>query len=93
MTQRLSKVAKNLNVGIGNLVEFLQKKGITVENNPNTKIDDGQYQLLVAEFSKDKKVKKEAIEYLDKMHRKDNRNETVTIEGYEKEDADRKSVV
>lgn len=92
MTQRLSKVAKNLNVGIGNLVEFLQKKGITVENNPNTKIDDGQYQLLVAEFSKDKKVKKEAIEYLDKMHRKDNRNETVTIEGYEKEDAQKASL-
>lgn len=86
MTQRLSKVAKNLNVGIGNLVEFLHKKGITVENNPNSKIDDGQYQLLVAEFSKDKKVKKEAIEYLDKMHRKDNRNETVTIEGYENDD-------
>lgn len=92
MTQRLSKVAKNLNVGIGNLVEFLQKKGITVENNPNTKIDDGQYQLLVAEFSKDKKVKKEAIEYLDKMHRKDNRNETVTIEGYEKEYAQKASL-
>lgn len=91
MTQRLSKVAKNLNVGIGNLVEFLQKKGITVENNPNSKIDDGQYQLLVAEFSKDKKVKKEAIEYLDKMNRKDNRNETVTIEGYENDESKSKA--
>ena len=53
MTQRLSKVAKNLNVGINNLVEFLQKKGIEVEANPNTKIEAEQYQILVAEFSKD----------------------------------------
>ncbi len=85
MTQRLSKVAKNLNVGTGNLVEFLQKKGITVENNPNTKIDDEQYQLLIAEFSKDKKIKKEAIESLDRIHRKDTNKEAVAIKGYEKD--------
>ncbi len=85
MTQRLIKVAKSLNVGISNLVEFLQKKGITVENSPNAKINDEQYQLLLAEFSKDKKIKKEAIENLEKMSKKDNK-ETVAIEGYEKEE-------
>ena len=85
MTQRLSKVAKSLNVGIGNLVEFLHKKGITVENNPNTKIDDEQYKLLVAEFSKDKKIKKEAIEYLESMSKKESK-ETVAIEGYENDE-------
>ena len=77
MTQRLSKVAKNLNVGINNLVEFLHKKGITVESNPNTKISNEQYQLLIAEFSKDKKIKKEAEEFIDKMHRKDGKKETI----------------
>ena len=38
MAERLSKVARNLNVGINTLVEFLHKKGITVEANPNTKM-------------------------------------------------------
>ncbi len=88
MTQRLSKVAKNLNVGINNLVEFLHKKGITVESNPNTKISNEQYQLLIAEFSKDKKIKKEAEEFIDKMHRKDGKKETIAIEGYELIDND-----
>ena len=38
-------------------VEFLQKKGFSdVEANPNTKISDEQYQMLVAEFKKDKGV-------------------------------------
>jgi len=42
MAERLSKVARNLNVGINTLVEFLHKKGITVEANPNTmKISKG----------------------------------------------------
>ena len=90
MAERLSKVARNLNVGINTLVEFLHKKGITVEANPNTKIEEEQYNLLVAEFSKDKKIKKEAIENLERMHRKDDKRETVAIEGYEIEDKSKK---
>ncbi len=57
MSIRLIKVSKDLNVGINSLVEFLQKKGFAVEANPNTKIDDEQYDLLVNEFGKDKKIK------------------------------------
>ena len=38
MSIRLNKVARDLNVGIQTAVEFLQKKGFTVEANPNTKI-------------------------------------------------------
>lgn len=57
MSIRLIKVSKDLNVGINSLVEFLQKKGFAVEANPNTKIDDEQYDLLVSEFGKDKKIK------------------------------------
>lgn len=91
MTQRLSKVAKSLNVGLNNLVEFLQKKGVSVEANPNTKIEDEQYQLLVAEFSKDKKQKKEALDFLDKMQRKDDSRGTVAIEGYEVKDKSKKN--
>ncbi|MEN9919999.1 MAG: Translation initiation factor [Bacteroidota bacterium] len=57
MSIRLIKVSKDLNVGISSLVEFLQKKGVAVEANPNTKIDDEQYDLLILEFGKDKKLK------------------------------------
>lgn len=57
MSIRLIKVSKDLNVGINSLVEFLQKKGFAVEANPNTKIDDEQYDFLVSEFGKDKKIK------------------------------------
>jgi translation initiation factor IF-2 len=70
----------------------LHKKGITVEANPNTKIEEEQYNLLVAEFSKDKKIKKEAIENLERMHRKDDKRETIAIEGYEIEEKPKKKI-
>ncbi|WP_304958563.1 translation initiation factor IF-2, partial [uncultured Parabacteroides sp.] len=45
---------RKLNVGINTVVEFLRKKGFEVEdNNPNTRIGDEQYALLVKEFGKD----------------------------------------
>ena len=49
------------NVGLQTAVEFLQKKGFSdVEANPNTKISDEQYQMLVAEFKKDKGLRDDA---------------------------------
>ena len=57
MSIRLNKITRDLNVGITTVVEFLQKKGFTVEPNPNTKISDDQYALLVKEFSNDKDLK------------------------------------
>ena len=45
-----------MNVGIATVVEFLQKKGYTVEANPNTKISEEQYAILVKEFSTDKNL-------------------------------------
>ena len=60
MTIRLNKVTRNLNVGIATVVDFLQKKGYTIEANPNTKITDEQYAALVKEFSKDKDLKIES---------------------------------
>ncbi len=83
MPIRLIKVSKNLNVGINSLVEFLHKKGIEVEANPNAKIEDEQYDILIAEFGKDKNIRREATETREKMHRRDEKRETVAIEGYE----------
>ena len=56
MSVKLSKVTKDLNVGLATVVEFLHKKGFSevAENNPNARISDEQYDLLLQEFSKDK---------------------------------------
>lgn len=83
MSIRLIKVSKDLNVGINSLVEFLQKKGFAVEANPNTKIDDEQYDLLVNEFGKDKKIKlaSDRNKELQKEKRKTSQSESSEEEG------------
>ena len=57
---RLNKVAKDFNVGIQTLVDYLAKKGHQVEPNPNTKISEEQYELLATAFHGERKVKEEA---------------------------------
>lgn len=57
---RLFKAAKELNVGVQTIVDFLHKKGIQVESNPNTKITTEAYLLLEKEFGKELKLKAEA---------------------------------
>lgn len=57
---RLSKVAKEFNLSLGKITEFLASKGRPVENNPNAKIGDEEYALLSKEFSGDKSAKEEA---------------------------------
>lgn len=54
---RLSKVAREFNLGLHTVVEFLEKKGHKVESNPNTKIAGDLYDLLQAEFGTDKEIK------------------------------------
>lgn len=49
-TIRISKAAKELNVGIVRLVTYLRMKGYTVQNSPNEKINEKQYQMLMDEF-------------------------------------------
>lgn len=59
---RLSKVAREFNQGLHTVVEFLETKGHTVETNPNTKIPADLYELLQAEFGKDKEIKEKSQE-------------------------------
>ncbi len=59
-TIRLSKLARELNVGISTLIEEAEKKGIKIENNPNTKLSQDIVQVLEKEFAKDKSVKEES---------------------------------
>ncbi len=59
-TLRLSKVAKEFNLSLGKIVEFLGSKGLKVDSNPNGKIGDAEYKLLLKEFSSDKSAREEA---------------------------------
>ena len=56
---RLSKVAREFNIGTSTIVEFLAKKGISIDTNPNTKISEDAYQMLAKEFQKEKSLKDE----------------------------------
>ncbi|MDC0584159.1 translation initiation factor IF-2 [Bacteroidales bacterium] len=57
---RLSKIAKEFNVGISTIVDFLQTKGHEVDSNPNTKISPVLHDILEKEYSKDITAKKES---------------------------------
>jgi len=57
---RLSKAAREFNVGITTIVEFLHKKGFDVDANPNTKLPPEAYDLLSVEYSSEITVKKES---------------------------------
>jgi len=60
-TQRLSKLAKEFNVGVDTILEFLASKGVD-DLNRNSKISPETYQVLVNEYQPDKKIKAEAKE-------------------------------
>ncbi len=85
MTIRLNKVTRDLNVGITTVVEFLQKKGHAIEANPNTKITDEQYDLLVKEFSTDKDLKLKTERFIQERQSKERNKASVAIDGYDKE--------
>ncbi|MBK7131375.1 MAG: translation initiation factor IF-2 [Bacteroidales bacterium] len=77
---RLSKAAREFNVGISTIVEFLHKKGFDLDPNPNTKLPHEAYILLVKEYSTDISVKKESEKLILKdLHRK---KESVSIEDF-----------
>ena len=59
-TIRLSKAAKEFNVGVTTIREFLGKKGFQVDPSPNAKLTAEMYDLLVKEYQGEKEVKNEA---------------------------------
>ena len=83
MTIRLNKVTRDLNVGITTVVEFLQKKGYTIEASPNAKITEEQYAVLVKEFSTDKNLKIESEKFSQERQNKDRNKASISIEGFE----------
>ncbi|MBL0098898.1 MAG: translation initiation factor IF-2 [Saprospiraceae bacterium] len=50
MAERLVKIAKELNVGLATIVDFLASKGHVVENKPTAMISDEMHSVLLKEF-------------------------------------------
>ena len=77
---RLSKAAREFNVGTSTIVEFLAKKGQSIDPSPNTKLTPEQYALVVKEYQGEKEVKKNA----DQLGNIAFKGKTITVETTEK---------
>jgi len=78
---RLSKAAKEFNIAVPTVIEFLESKGFEVDSNPNSKLSSDMYIALETQFQGDKKAK-EAAEKIALEYQK---KETVTLEKAPKE--------
>lgn len=79
---RLSKAAKEFNIGMSTIVEFLGKKGHKIDSSPNTKLNGEMYALLVKEYQGEKEVKKNADQLGDFSYK----GKSITIESTIKND-------
>ena len=78
-TIRLSKLARECNVGIHTIVDFLHKKGFhDIDSNPNTKVSAEAVQLLEKEYKVDMSIKKESEKISLKSHRP--KKESISID-------------
>jgi translation initiation factor IF-2 len=77
-TIRLSKIAREFNVGIHTIVDFLHKKGFDYDENPNTKVSEDAIVLLEKEYKIDLNLKKESEKIILKSHRP--KQEVITID-------------
>ena len=57
---RLNKIMRQFNVGLGDLVDFLQKQGVDIEENPNAKVSEDLMPSIAKAFGKDLEAKQAA---------------------------------
>ena len=50
---RLNKLLKQFNIGLGDLVAFLHKQGVDIDENPNAKVSDELLPSIQKQFGKD----------------------------------------
>ena len=75
-TIRLSKAAREFNIGITTVIDFLNNKGFKLTRDPNAKLSQEMYNLLMQEFASEKHVKEEAK----KIGLQFSGNEVITID-------------
>ncbi|UTW64799.1 translation initiation factor IF-2 [bacterium SCSIO 12643] len=65
-TKRLNKIAKEFNVGVNTIAEFLKGKGHEIDASPNAKVLPEMYELLVEQYGSDKARKEKSQELRNK---------------------------
>ncbi len=80
--KRLSKVAREMNVGISTIVEFLSSKEVEIDSSPNTKIEPEVYDLLLDEFGADLNLKEKVKATVIKREKR----ETVSLKDNKEEE-------
>ena len=71
MKIRLNKVQKELNLGLSTIVEFLQKKGFEIKEDPNAVVPEDGYNMLIEEFSADKKARMQSDNFTKERQNKE----------------------
>ncbi|MCD6200439.1 MAG: translation initiation factor IF-2 [Bacteroidales bacterium] len=74
---RLSKAAREFNVGLSTIIGFLHKKGFDLDLNPNSKISGEIYEILANEYSSEARVKKESEKV--KLHTREPQKSSISI--------------
>jgi translation initiation factor IF-2 len=92
--KRLNKVAKEFNISIATIVEFLETKGFEIDSKPNTKIEGEILDVLEEEFADDKEAKKNSEnavvggEKRESLSIKDNKEEEPPVKEEEETEAE-----
>ena len=67
---RLIRAAKEFNVGLNTITDFLHRKGIEIDSSPNTPIEADTYAILEKEFGKNRPSGSELDSVREKMSKK-----------------------
>ena len=81
---RISKVLKDFNIGMSTLINFLEKKGKSVEANPNAKLDEETIALVQKEFLPQQQVKEDAKKIAGSLRISESDKKTYQLEKEEK---------
>ena len=81
---RISKVLKDYNIGMSTLINFLEKKGKSVEANPNAKLDEETLALVQKEFLGQQQVKEDAKKIAGSLRISESDKKTYQLEKEEK---------
>ena len=77
---RLSKAAKEFNMGKEAIVKFLAKKGFQIDSAPNTKLTVEMYELLVKEYQGKREVKNDDMKSDNLKEKKEKRKRIVKMD-------------
>ncbi len=75
---KISKIAKDLNVSLPTVIEFLRKRDINIEESPNTRVEDDIVELLMGAFKSDKDLKNRSTQFT--SERKESRKPAAKVE-------------